>query len=237
MIEPADGLLGLGFTEASDFGAETFFNSLIDSGSLDQEVFSIYLSEDSGELVLGGTNPARYVSNTLTWFNVISTVSNYPHTLDPRPMYSHHMVLRSIQNEWEIALNFLILNGARILGTDDGIYALVDSGTTFIYGPADTVSQFYATLGGQDASGAFGPGFYTYPCNSNPVVTLQLGGGVLMDVSSTFNAGPVQGSSTDCVGSLVGQDSNSWILGTMFMTTVYSVFDMYNMRIGFATLA
>ena len=237
MNEPADGLLGLGFTEASDFGAESFFNSLIDTGSLDQEVFSIYLAADSGELVLGGTNPARYVSNTLTWFNVISTVSDYPHPLNPRQMYSHRMVLRSIQNNWEIGLYFLNLNGAAIGAIDDGIYALVDSGTTYIYGPADTVSQFYATLGGQDASGTFGAGFYTYPCSSNPVVTIQLDGGVVMDVSRTFNAGPVQGSSTDCVGSLVGQDGNSWILGTMFMTTVYSVFDMYNMRIGFAALA
>jgi len=80
VTEPADGLLGLGFTEASDFGVESF-NSLVDTGSLDQEVFSFYLTRDGGELVLGSTNPARYVSNTLAWFNVISNVSDYPHLL------------------------------------------------------------------------------------------------------------------------------------------------------------
>ena len=83
MTEPADGLLGLGFTEASDFGVESFFSSLIGTGTLDEEVFSIYLNGDSGELVLGGTNPARYIPNSIIWFNVIANVSDYLHPLDP----------------------------------------------------------------------------------------------------------------------------------------------------------
>lgn len=90
MTEPADGLLGLGFTEASDFGVESFFSSLIGTGTLDEEVFSIYLNGDSGELVLGGTNPARYIPNSIIWFNVIANVSDYLHPLDPRQMYSQH---------------------------------------------------------------------------------------------------------------------------------------------------
>lgn len=147
------------------------------------------------------------------------------------------MILRSIQNYWEIGLYSLILNGSPIPGIEDGINALVDSGTNYIYGPSDAVNRFYSNLGGQDASATLGPGFYTYPCNANPAVTIQLDGGVKMDLSGTFNAGQTQGSTTNCVGSIVAHDSNSWILGTRFMTTVYTVFDMGNMRIGFAKLA
>jgi cathepsin D len=235
--EPADGLLGLGFTEASDFNVEGYFSSLVDAGILDQEVFSFYLTENSGELVLGGTNPARYAANTLTWFNVISTVRDYPHPLNPRQMYSCRMVLHSIQNYWEIGLYFLVLNGAQLAGPQDGIDALIDSGTTYIYGPSDVVAQFYSNLGGQDVSATYGEGFYSYPCNANPQVGLQLSGGVVMDVSGTFNAGPVQGSSTNCLGSIVAQTANGWILGAKFMTGVYTVFDMGNLRVGFATLA
>jgi cathepsin D len=229
--------MGLGFTEGSAFGVEGYFSSLVDAGTLDQEVFSFYLTENSGELVLGGTNQARYVANTLTWFDVISTVSDYPHPPKPRQMYSHRMVSPSIQNSWEIGLYALVLNGAQLAGIQDGIDALIDTGTTYIYGPSDVVGELYNNLGGQDASATYGAGFYTYPCNANPAVGLQLGGGVVMDVSGTFNDGLAEGSSTNCLGSIVAQNSNSWVLGARFMTTVYSVFDMGNLRIGFATLA
>ena len=147
------------------------------------------------------------------------------------------MVLRSIQNYWEIGLYFLMLNRNPIPGVQDGINALVDSGTTYIYGPSDAVTQFYTNLGGQDASATLGPGFYTYPCNANPTVTIQLANNVIMDVSGTFNDGMAAGSTTDCVGSIVAQNTNSWILGAKFMTTVYSVFDVGNARIGFGVLA
>lgn len=63
-------------------------------------------------------------------------------------------------------------------------------------------------------------------------------GGQAFDIPpSLFNLGRVKAKSTQCVGAIVASDTFSfWVVGDVFLQTVYTEFDMGNNVVGFATL-
>jgi cathepsin D len=114
-------------------------------------------------------------------------------------------------------------------------------GSPLIVGDPTGVSDIYAKIpGAQNASFTIGQGFYTFPCNSTlPDISFTIGGQDFpMTQSLTF--GQASSGSTECVGSIVAFDPTGtqfWVLGDIFMTNFYTVFDVGQSRIGFATLA
>ncbi|EGN96283.1 hypothetical protein SERLA73DRAFT_185951 [Serpula lacrymans var. lacrymans S7.3] len=125
--------------------------------------------------------------------------------------------------------------GQSVLSNVDSI---VDTGTTLVVGDTESVAQLYEAIGGQDASNTVGEGYYTFPCNDVPSVSLTFGGKSFPISSSTFNLGQVSSGSSDCVGGIVGSSGESfWIVGDVFLANVYTVFDLAKNRVGFADLA
>ncbi|KAG9310429.1 aspartic peptidase domain-containing protein [Chiua virens] len=106
-------------------------------------------------------------------------------------------------------------------------------------GAASTVAALYSAIGGTAAPSSIGPGYYTFPCGSFPTISLTFGGKSFPISASALNLGPISNGSSLCLSGLMGLDLglSSWIVGDVFLQSVYTVFDFGNSRVGFADLA
>lgn len=126
--------------------------------------------------------------------------------------------------------------------------AIIDTGTTVVYGPTADVSAFYAKYPGATALSNFGydptqyAGYYAVPCSGTAYASLTFGGRAFTIPTSIFtslgNVGTKNGQAY-CVGGFVGNDGlglgTSWLVGDIFLQAVYTNFDLSNNRVGFAT--
>ncbi|KAH7922358.1 Asp-domain-containing protein [Leucogyrophana mollusca] len=208
---PADGLMGMGFKSISVYNANPLFQTLVAEGKTTKPEFAFKLAKDGSELYIGGVNPKMYTGD-FTYVDV------------------------SKEGYWQVPLDAVSGKGKDVLTQLDSI---IDSGTTLIVGDTSSVAQFYEAIGGTDASSSVGAGYYTFPCDNVPKVSLTFGGKAFPISADTFNIGTVSAGSSTCVGGIVGQDMGMpfWIVGDVFMANVYTAFDVGNSRVGFATLA
>ncbi|KAK7470902.1 hypothetical protein VKT23_002318 [Stygiomarasmius scandens] len=208
---PPDGLMGMAFPEISEFNANPVFQTLIAQGTVDEPVFSFKLSETGSELFLGGVDNDLFTGE---FTQVPVTQVGF----------------------WQVDLDSANVNGSPAV---ESISAIIDTGTTLVVGDQDTVEQFYAAVpGAADASNTIGPGFFTFPCDSAPDVSLTFGGTEFSISPDIFNLGLVSEGSSDCVGGIMGGDvPGFWVVGDVFLRNVYTSFDVGNTQVGFATLA
>jgi cathepsin D len=210
---PADGLMGMGFQSISEYNAPPVFQSLVAAGQTSDPVFAMKLAASGSELTIGGLNEQLFTGE-ITYVPV--TQEGY----------------------WQTNFDALNVGGQGVVSTTS---CIVDSGTTLVIGDTENVAAFYQQIpGAQDATSTVGEGFFTFPCDSTlPAVSFTLGGQDF-PMTDSLNFGPVSEGSNDCVGSIVSDasiGSQFWILGDAFMTNYYTVFDLGNSQIGFATVA
>ncbi|KAF9239152.1 aspartic peptidase domain-containing protein [Melanogaster broomeanus] len=204
---PPDGLMGMSFKDISVYGANPVVQTLVAEGAISDPVFAFKLASSGSELLIGGVNSALY-TGSFTYTPVTE------------------------QGFWTINGDAINVNGADII---TNFPAIVDTGTSYILGDAATVGQFYGALDATDV----GNGFYTLPCNAMPNVSITIGGKAFPLSAETFNLGSYDTSGEACVGAILATGSlgDIWILGDTFLRNVYSVFDIGNLRVGFAVLA
>jgi hypothetical protein len=203
-----DGILGLAFDSISENNLPTPFGTLVNNGALDEPVFAFYLGKTDGgigELTFGGIDSSRYTGD-ITYVPV--TQKTY----------------------WSVNLDSVGVNDQQLTGVTD---AIVDSGTSFIYGPSSTISSLAEQVGATQYS----DGDYVLDCDgSYPDVTFTLSGNTFTLTQSDYT---FQDGST-CVFAFVGSD-DQWILGDVFMRKYYTVFDWGTStraaRVGFALAA
>jgi len=219
---PNAGLLGLGFPANSASGATPFFINLAQGGKLASNIFSFFLARhgaSGSELCFGCMDSAKFTGNT----------SFFP--LDPA-------ATNGTQAYWNIASSGLSYNGAT---PSVPIGAVIDSGTTLIYVPTAAAEAFYSQISGAgQAPAEVGEGFYTLPCstmeNGLGTVAFVFGGQSFAVNPSDFNLGPVDETGETCVAGIAASDDAGGlsILGDEFLKNWYSVFDLGNLRVGFA---
>ncbi|KAF9218924.1 acid protease [Gyrodon lividus] len=204
----ADGLMGMAFQAISTYNQSPVFQTLATQGQTNEPVFAFSLANPYAELYLGGTNPDMYIGD-FSWAHVIQ------------------------HGFWEVAMDNVLANGQIVL---TNIAAIIDTGSDLIHGNPSDVAALYEAIGGTYEPNDYG--FYTFPCDAFPSVSLTFGGTSFTIPPETFDIGPIEGDSSRCTGAIIAGDSGtSWVVGRVFLRHVYTAFDLGNSRVGFATLA
>lgn len=138
--EAADGILGLAFPAISSLHKTPFLLDAKNEGAVKSAVFGFKLAKSGSELYLGGTNPSLYTGDI-----------EY-HSVTGKAGY------------WQIGGGSVIVGDTLVASN---LNTIIDSGTTFIYGPPDQVDAMYKSI--PDAAPYMSmPGFYSFPCASAP---------------------------------------------------------------------
>ncbi|KAM9856222.1 renin [Aulostomus maculatus] len=212
-----DGVLGMGYPNVAIDGITPVFDRIMSQHVLKEEVFSVYYSRDpkhspGGELVLGGTDPNYYTGNF-----------NY---MDTREM-----------GKWEVTMKGVSV-GTEMFFCAEGCTAVIDTGSSYITGPASSVSVLMKTIGAQlDESG------YKVNCDTVktlPSIAFHLGGQEYSLTQEDYIIWQSQIEGDVCTVTFRGLDvppptGPIWILGANFIARYYTEFDRRNNRIGFAT--
>jgi hypothetical protein len=110
-------------------------------------------------------------------------------------------------------------------------------GATSILAHPEDVRKLYSQIPG---SQAVANGFYIYPCNIVlPDIAFYFDG-VAFPITQNFRHDRWNQGSPNCLGNIIGNSIipiNTWVLGAAFMANYYTIFDVGNKRVGFATLA
>ncbi|KAJ1176600.1 hypothetical protein NDU88_001872 [Pleurodeles waltl] len=212
-----DGILGLAYPSIAADGASTVMQGMINQGLLSQNIFGFYLGQQGGqsggELVFGGVDP-NYYTGQITWTPVT------------QQMY------------WQIAISGFGVNGQPTGWCGQGCQGIVDTGTSLLTAPGEYIASLMQEIGAtQDSNGE-----YVVSCSnidSLPTLSFTIGGTSLPLPPSAYilqNNGECSvGIMATYLPSQNGQPL--WILGDVFLRQYYSIYDLTNNQVGFATAA
>ncbi|NWR34292.1 RENI protein, partial [Tachuris rubrigastra] len=238
-----DGVLGMGFPSQAIDGITPVFDRILSQQILKEDVFSVYYSRNAplkpgGEIILGGSDPAYYTGD-------------------------FHYLNISRSGYWQISMKGVSV-GAEILFCKEGCSVAVDTGASYITGPAGPVSVLMKAIGAAEmAEGEVSPPHthtpirpsprewaqghlllpqYVVDCDQVPQlpnISFHLGGKVYALSGSAYVLRQSQYGEDICVVAFSGLDipppaGPLWILGASFIGHYYTKFDRRNNRIGFA---
>ncbi|KAM6976463.1 renin [Aplochiton taeniatus] len=211
-----DGVLGMGYPNVAIDGITPVFDRIMSQHVLKEEVFSVYYSRDpkhspGGELVLGGTDPNYYTGS----FNYMST---------------------SETGKWVVNMKSVSVGDQMLC--QEGCTAVIDTGSSYITGPASSVSVLMEAIGASSAEGE-----YRVSCDlvtSLPSVSFHLGGQEYTLMQEDYIVWQYRSKEDVCIVTFRGLDvppptGPLWILGANFIARYYTEFDRRNNRIGFAS--
>ncbi|KFP73052.1 Renin, partial [Acanthisitta chloris] len=212
-----DGVLGMGYPSQAIDGITPVFDRILSQQILKEDVFSVYYSRNAllkpgGEIILGGSDPAYYTGE-------------------------FHYLNISKSGYWQISMKGVSV-GAEILFCKEGCSVAVDTGASYITGPAGPVSVLMKAIGAAEMA----EGEYVVDCDQVsqlPNISFHLGGKVYALSGSAYILRQSQYGEDICVVGFSGLDipppaGPLWILGASFIGHYYTKFDRRNNRIGFA---
>nr|XP_006130474.1 gastricsin-like [Pelodiscus sinensis] len=213
-----DGILGMAYPSLAVGGATTALQGMLQENLLSQPIFSFYLSSQpssqyGGEVVFGGVDSSLY-SGQIYWAPVTQ------------------------QLYWQIGIDEFAIGGQAAGWCSQGCQAIVDTGTSLLTVPQQLMSSFLQDVGAQQNE----YGEYVVDCSSIqslPTISFTINGVSFPLPPSAYilnnNGYCSVGVEPTYLPSQNGQPL--WILGDVFLRQYYSVYDMGNNRIGFATVA
>ncbi|XP_030634119.1 nothepsin [Chanos chanos] len=215
-----DGVLGLAYPSlAQELGAPVF-DSMMSQKAVDEPMFSFYLSKSAsssgleGELLLGGIDETLY-TGPINWIPV------------------------SLKGYWQIKMDSVKIQGAVgfCQGTH-GCQAILDTGTSLIAGPTGDILMLQQLIGATPTS----IGEYLLDCkriSSLPVLSFTLNGVEYSITAESYVKREMVGNREICFSGFQGVDIPTslgpiWILGDVFLSEFYSIYDRGQNRVGLA---
>ena len=236
-IAKFDGILGLAFPSLSqDPGVPSVIAHLAEAG---RGTFAFYLGDGAdGELALGGYDEAR-LDGAINWVDLA------------RPGY------------WLVAMDSIKFGDDVVAASPAG--AIMDTGTSIIYGPEGQVRAMVAAIDG--AAFNFMIGMYSLPCDATvPDLEFTIGGqaypipgkdliikdddgsGCFLAVANMmfFGGGARDGAREELATGADDGDGggpipvefsgNTWLVGDYFLRHYYTIYDYDNEKFGLADL-
>uniref|UniRef100_A0A914H6I2 Peptidase A1 domain-containing protein n=1 Tax=Globodera rostochiensis TaxID=31243 RepID=A0A914H6I2_GLORO len=211
-----DGILGMGFSEASAQNLSTVFDNMVTQQKVQEPVFSFWLNRNStselgGEITFGGINQRRFVA---------------PINYTPVTRKAH----------WQFKIDS-ISGGQGKIACQNGCQAAADTGASLIVGPKNEVKEIQKYIGGTPDNN----GQYTVACEeipNLPDISFNIDGKAYTLKGKDYVwKYPTMGE-TICISGFMGIDlpgrAGLWLLGDVFIGRYYTVFDVGQSRIGFA---
>ncbi|KAJ0124919.1 hypothetical protein J7T55_006262 [Diaporthe amygdali] len=206
-----DGILGLSMNKGE---TDNFMGSVKEDKLLKSNVFSVALdrAEDgpnTGELTFGGVDSNKFTGG-ITYTSVDA----------------------SANGDWAIAMDNIGYDGNKAGVT--GRLAYIDTGTTYAFGPSKDVAALHKVIPGASSSDGV---TFTAPCDSDKSITVTFSG---VDQKISVKDWLSEPSSSGvCTSNIYGREvvSGAWLLGAVYLKNVYTVFDIDQTRIGFASKA
>jgi len=157
---PNDGIMGLGFESISAFGANPFWQNLVDQGQLADPEMSFYLARHlddpkagpeafGGIFTLGGRNKTLF-KGTPEFLPVLSDGGKFTHWLLHAPStypICTHLIL-SHDSISAVTVNAKCVTGKDKKRHNNPPTAAIDTGTPVIGGPSSDVQAIYAQIPG-----------------------------------------------------------------------------------------
>ncbi|KAM4038416.1 cathepsin E-like [Anomaloglossus baeobatrachus] len=212
-----DGVLGLGYPSLAVGNAVPVFDQIMKQHLVDKPIFSFHLNKDDnfeygGELILGGID----------------------HSLYKGPI---HWIPLTDKGYWQIRLDNIKVHG-KVAFCPNGCEAIVDSGTSLITGPSVDVKRLQKLIGATPL--LFGE--FIVDCrhaSKLPTVTFTIDNRDYTITPEQYVLKERTDKSSHCLTGFQPMDLTTksgqlWILGDIFMSKFYSVFDREKDRVGLA---
>uniref|UniRef100_A0A8C0HSB8 Pepsin B n=1 Tax=Buteo japonicus TaxID=224669 RepID=A0A8C0HSB8_9AVES len=210
-----DGIMAMGYPSLAVGGTPTALQGMLQQNQLTQPIFSFYFSRQptydyGGELILGGIDTQLF-SGDIVWAPVT------------QELY------------WQVAIDEFAIGQSATGWCSQGCQAIVDTGTYLLTVPQQYIGVFAEALGAQPTSEG-----YAVDCSETqnmPTITFVINGAQL-PLSPSAYVSNSNGYCTLAIEETYVPSQNGqplWILGDIFLKEYYTIFDMGNNNIGFAS--
>ncbi|KAJ0123276.1 acid protease [Diaporthe amygdali] len=150
------GVLGIGFTanEAAEVAYPNLVDEMVEQGLIPTKAYSLYLNDyqsSTGNILFGGVDTEKFIGS-LTVIPILPDAQTENYT-----SFSVNMT----------AVSFAFPNGTTYNATlqDNGLNAVLDSGTTLSYFPDDLAAPFFKALGAYTYSSLGSTGLTMVECS------------------------------------------------------------------------
>ncbi|CAG8657067.1 25002_t:CDS:2, partial [Gigaspora rosea] len=201
-----DGILGLGAVNLRGLKVNGVMQSIKEQKQLSKNIIGFHLARKKNN-----SNDISFM--TLGGYNA-ANVSN------------------ASSGHWTIPLNDLKVDGSS-LRLPFPEPAILDTGTLLVYGTPLAVNLIHSRIPGAATISSGEQVFWTIPCNTKSIVSFTFDSGSYpIDPSELVYY--INQSHSICFSGIQYSPFNFWLIGDVFLTSVYSVFDFDNYAVGLA---